>query len=164
MKTKLGIDMDTTKERFIMTDGYISVNNEKLFIEVNSSKKDYKDRGGWLGILLALVGLSIFRTLRRDKLFSSISDYVDLSLQVIGAVTIIGILYYIFFMRKSPKNLVINELKKIEIEAKDLETEVSLIFNDKRQKDLEFRTHENQLEPFLEALKKRNTRLEIKHI
>lgn len=153
-----------SNERFVLVDGYISMNNEKLKLDINETKKDLKNRGGWLSIFLGFVGFSIFRTFKKDEAFEKVFDYVNIGIQILGFITILVILYYILFFRKSKKNLVINQIKRIEIDKGELETELTLIFNNNRHKDLEFRTLENQIEPFIEALKKRNSRFEIKHL
>ncbi len=152
------------REQFVLTDGYIDMNNEKLFLDVNETKKDVRQRGGWLSVFLVFVGISVLHNLRDINYFKKVFHYFDFGLRILGGIAIIAILYYIFFMRKSKKNLIINEIKRIDIDKEELETDVTLVFNNNRKKDLEFRTLENQVEPFLKAIKKRNTRIEIKHI
>ena len=151
-------------ERFVLVDGYISMNNEKLELEINNSRKDLKERGGWLSVFFVFVGISVLSSLRKDDYFKKITEYIDFGLRILGMIAIVGILYYILFMKKSKKNLIINEIKRVDIDKGELETEVTLVFNNRREKELEFRTLENQVNPFIEALKKRNTRIEIKHI
>lgn len=151
-------------ERFVLADGYVSMTNEKLELDINQIRKDVKNRGGWLSIFLGFVGISVFRTFQKDNAFEKVFDYINIGIQILGAITIIAILFYLIFLRKSKKNLIINEIKRVDIDKGEFETEVTLVFNSGREKDLEFRTLENQVNPFIEALKKRNTRIEIKHI
>lgn len=151
-------------KKFILVDGYVSMNNQQLFLDINNTKNDIKSRGGWLGVFLTLVGISVFNNFRSDSYFGSFFHYFDFGLRILGGFTIIAVLYYLFFLKKSKKKLIINEIKKIEIDKKEFESETSIIFQNNRQQDLNFRNLENQLEPFLDELKKRNSRIEIKNI
>ena len=151
-------------KKFILVDGYVSMNNQQLFLDINNTKNDIKSRGGWLGVFLTLVGISVFNNFRNDSYFGSFFHYFDFGLRILGGLTIIVVFYYLFFLKKSKKNLIINEIKKIEIEKKEFESETSIVFQNNRQQDLNFRNLENQLESFLDELKKRNSRIEIKNI
>ena len=151
-------------EKFVMVYGYVKMDNSQLFLDVKDLKKDIKDRGGWLAILFALTGLSVFRNFRNDEYFEKIAHYIDMGLRILGMLAIVAILWYLIFKKKSKKNMMINDIQTIEIDKSEFETEVTLQFSSKREVDLNFRNLENQLEPFLEALKKRNSRLIIKNI
>lgn len=147
--------------KYILVDGYVSLNNEQLFIDVNETKKDVKQRGGWLSVFLTLLGVSIYKNLRNEKYFEKVFEYVDFGLRIIGFITILIVLYYLFFLRKSKKNLIINEVVKLEIQKFEFETELTLVFSSKRKYDISFRNLENQIEPFIEELKKKNSRIQI---
>jgi len=151
-------------KKFVLTDGYVSMDNKQLFIEINSLKKDLKHRGGWLGILLSFLTIKLFLDFSKEEVFVKVSDYISIGLQFLGVVAIILIFVYLLFLRKSKNNLMINDIIKIELDKQEFETNVSLIFSSKREFDLSFRNLENQIEPFLEDLKKRNTRLNIESI
>ena len=151
-------------KKIVLVNGYISMNNEQLFLDINKTKSDLKSRGGWLGVFFTLIGVSVFNNLKNVNYFSSFFHYFDFSLRILGGLAILAIFYYLIFMRKSKKNLIINEVKKIELEKKEFETEVSIIFNNERQQDLNFRNLENQLELFLEEFKKRNSRVKVEHL
>ena len=148
-------------KKFVMTDGYISMNNIQLFLEVNNTRNDLKSRGGWLGVFLAFIGISVFHSIKTIDYFKTFFDYFDFGLRILGGITIIIVLFYFIFIKKRKKNLIINEIQKIELDKKEFETEVSIIFNDKRRQELSFRNLENQLEPFLTDIKNRNTRIKI---
>lgn len=148
-------------KKFILVDGYISMDNSQLFIDINNFKKDLKNRGGWLGLFFTLIGISVFNNFRNEKYFEKVFHYLDFGFRIIGMLTIIIVFYYVFFMRKSSRKLFINEITKVEIEKGEFETEIVLNFSNKRSKDITFRNLENQIEPFLETLKKRNSRIEF---
>lgn len=151
-------------KKYVLVDGYVSFNNEQLFVDINKTKKDVKHRGGWLGIFFVFVSISVFANLRKEIYFEKVFHYFDFGLRVLTLFVILGVLYYLFFLRKSKKNLFINDITKIEIDKEEFETEVTLVFSNKRKYDISFRNLENQLEPFLEELKKRNTRIEVKFL
>ena len=140
------------------------MDNKQLFVDINETKKDLKQRGGLLGILLAFVGLSTYHNIRNTEYFQKIAHYFDFGLRILGMIAIVAILYYLFFLRKSKKNLIINEIIKVTIDKLEFETEVTLKFSNKREYEVNFRNLENQLEPFIEEIKKRNTRVEISNI
>ena len=150
-------------KKFVLVDGYISLDNKQLFIDINNTKKDLKNRGGLSVILFVFLGISVFRNLKNDNYFEKVSHYIDFGIRVIGMIAIVAIIYYLLFLRKSEKNLIINDILKIEVEKKEFETEITIVFSSKREFDISFRNLENQTEPFLEELKKRNSRIEIKH-
>ena len=151
-------------DKFVLVEGYVSIDNTQLHIDINNLKRDVKDRGGWLAVVFTLVGLSTFRSIRDDKYFEKISHYIDFGLRVIGMIAIVLIFWYLIFKKKSKKKLIINEITSIEVTKEEFETELIIQFNDKREIDLNFRNLENQLTPFLETLKKRNTRIKIEYI
>ncbi|MHB0756154.1 hypothetical protein [Polaribacter sp. M15] len=151
-------------KKFILVDGYVYMNNHQLFLEINRFKNDLKSRGGWLGIFFALVGISVFHSIKTINYFKTFFDYFDLGLRILGLITIVFVFIYLIFFYKSKKKLLINEITKIKIEKILLETEVTIYFSKRRRLNLTFRNLENQLEPFIEEIKKRNSRITIKNI
>lgn len=151
-------------EKFVMVDGYISMDNKQLFLDINKHKRDLKSRGGWLGVFFAFVGISVLHTFKRMELLQNFFDYFDFGLRILGFIAIILMIIYLIFFRKSNKKLYINEIQKIDVEKQEFETEVSIIFNNKKRLELEFRNLENQLHPFIEAMQKRNTRIKVEHL
>jgi hypothetical protein len=140
------------------------MNNSQLFIDINEVKKDVKSRGGWLAVFFAFLGVSVFNNLRNEKYFERIFNYIDFGLRVIGMLAIVMIFWYLIFRRKSKRNLIINDIETIEVDKQEFETAITIRFHQKREIELNFRNLENQIEPFLEALKKRNSRVQIKPI
>ncbi|WP_439132790.1 hypothetical protein [Polaribacter sp.] len=151
-------------KKYVLVNGYISINNERLFLDINKTKDDIKSRGGWLGVFLAFIGISVLHSIKTVDYFKTFFNYFDFGLRILGGITIIVVLIYLIFLKKRKKNLILNDIQRIELDKLEFETEVSIIFNDKRRQELNFRNLENQIEPFLEELKKRNTRIKIKHL
>jgi hypothetical protein len=108
-----------TTKRIVLVNGYISMNNEQLFLDINNTKSDIKQKGGWLGVFLTFIGISVFNNLKNTGYFSSFFHYFDFGLRILGGLAILAVFYYLIFMRKSKKNLIINEVKKIELEKKE---------------------------------------------
>ena len=151
------------KEQFVLVDGYISMDNSKLYLDIkNNIKSDVKKRGGWLTIFLGIVGFSTFRNLQNDAYFEKVAHYINFGIRILGILTAVAILWYLLFKGKSKRNLIINEIKTIEIDQYEFESELTIQFLNKREIDLSFRNLEHQMDPFIEALKKRNSRIIIK--
>lgn len=148
-------------DKFVLVDGYVSIDNSRLYVDINNFKKDVKERGGWLAIFFTVIGISVYRNIRNDNYFEKITHYIDFGLRIIGIVVIVILFWYIIFKRKSKRNLIINDIESVEIDKAEFETELIIKFANKREIDLSFRNLENQIEPFIEALKKRNTRIKI---
>lgn len=149
-------------EKFVLVNGYVSMDNSQLFLDINSFRSDLKNRGGWLGVIFAFLGISIFNSFRNVDYFEKVFHYIDFGLRILGMITIIVIFWYLIFIKKSKKKLFINDISTIELYPKEFETEVTIKFSGRGEIDLSFRKLENQLSPFLEAIKKRNTRVIIK--
>ena len=76
------------KEKFILTDGYVEVDNTQFHIQVNGFKKDLKNRGGWLTVLLVIISTNVFNNFRNEKHFQKASNYFDFGLRILGMITI----------------------------------------------------------------------------
>jgi hypothetical protein len=115
-------------KKFVLTDGYVSMDTKQLHVEINTTKNDIKKRGGWLGILLSFLTLKLFLDFSEEEVFDKVSDYFSIGFQFLGVVTIILIFMYLLFLRKSKNNLMINDIIKIELDKQVFETNVSLVF------------------------------------
>ena len=149
-------------DQFVLVNGYIKIDNSKIVIEERNT--ELKDRGGFIGILFALICISLYHDFQKIETLKSFFFYFNIVLKFIGIITIIYLLFYISFQKKWSKRLIINELTKIVIESSEFEYDVKLVFNNARNREIEFRKLENQFEPFLELLKKRNSRIIIEEI
>lgn len=151
-------------EKFVLVDGYIKLNNVQLFLDINEFKKDLKNRGGWLGVFFTFLGLSLLHNIKDVEYFEKLFNIFDFGLRILGMIAIIIILWYLFFKKKSKKNLIINEIESIDINKEELETELTLKFDNKKEIELKFRNLENQINPFIESLKRRNSRIKVNNI
>ena len=125
-------------EKFVLVDGYVVLNNEQLFIKKKEFQNDLKSRGGWLGVFLSFLGISVYNNLKKEEYFIRIFDYIDFGLRILGIIAIIGIFIYLIFLRKSKKKLYINDIIRIEKTEKEFQTDVALVFSSKREYDLRF--------------------------
>ena len=142
------------KEKFILTNGYIKVDNKNLYI-----KKKEKHKQNVFLVLLIIAFL--FKKLKDINISKQI-DYIEIGIFVIVSLILISLLIYFIFFYHWKNKIDISSISKIEVNNEDdLETEIYIITNKNRQKNIIFRSLENQLKPFLESLKKRNSRIEI---
>ncbi|PQJ22896.1 hypothetical protein [Tenacibaculum sp. SG-28] len=149
-------------ERFVLVNGYINLDNSQLYID--EFKQEVKNRGGLLGIFLGFLIITIHHNLKNVKYFEKLFSFFDFGLRILGIITIIIALFYLIFKKKSKKNLIINEIESIELSKNEFETELTLTFSDKKEIALNFRNLENQINPFIESLKKRNSRIKIEYL
>lgn len=157
--------MNKVIERFVLIDSFLEISNDTLIIKdkKNRIKNDLIRKGGVITIIVSVLIYNIFKKTMNDFSEKTI-NYVSLFLQSIGILFLIALFIYLIFRHKWKNSIKINELIKIEIDSDDeFEYDLTLITYDKRSKLISFRKLENQLEPFLETLKKRNTRIEIKY-
>ena len=129
-------------KKFVLVDGYVSLNNEQVLVDLKTFNRDLKSRGGWLGVFFAFVGISVFHSIKTIDYFKTFFDYFDFGLRVLGGLTIIGVIYYLLFLKKSKKSLIINEIVKIKLDKNEFETDVSIVFSNKRELDVSFRNLE----------------------
>jgi hypothetical protein len=162
--------METNKssERFVLTDRYLEISNNKINILDKKGKRIrnelFSKNNGWLVVIGVVLTGNIIREFIKG--FSEkISDYISVGLQGLALIVIICLIIYLMFRHNFKNNIEIVDISKIEIDSEDdFEHEVSLITTSKREKIVSFRKLENQLEPFIETLKKRNSRIVIKNI
>ena len=149
------------EKEFVLLNGYVKLNNEQLFIK--KKNKEIKERGGYTGIIFILILFSLFRSFNNLDTLKKISDYINIFLQCLGFLVIIYLFYYMIFKKKWSKKLYINDIEKVSLDKDEFETEITIMFSNKREIFLGFRNLENQIEPFIAALKKRNNRISIQH-
>ncbi|RNC84940.1 MAG: hypothetical protein ED556_10180 [Winogradskyella sp.] len=160
--------MNKSSERFILVDRYLDISNNQINIIDKKGRRIknelFSKNNGWLIVIGVVLTGNIIRKYTTD--FSEkLSDYISIGLQSLGLIFIISLSVYLVFRHKWSNLIEIVEISKIEIDSEDeFEYEVSLITKSKRTKTLIFRKLENQLQPFLEAIKKRNSRVLINYI
>ena len=154
--------MSRNIEKFTLTNGFIEISNNQ--INIKEKGNSFKTRV----VTAILVIAFIYRLINKSNIFSKTDitkDYFYLVILVIVSLLFLALLTYFVFFHHWKNSMKITTITKIEIDKEDsLETEISIITNKSRQKHIEFRNLENQVEPFLEELKKRNSRIEIKHL
>ncbi|WP_338731126.1 hypothetical protein [Mangrovimonas cancribranchiae] len=153
------------KKRFVLVQGYVSMDNDTLYVENNKHNivQDLKSKT----ILPIIAGILLYNIIQKQKFNSTIEttkEIILLGFQWLGLIVIILIIAYLIFKIHWSNKIIINNLKKIEIDnSDDFVTEMTLTTVKNREKHMEFRKLENQLEPFLEEIKKRNSRIKIKY-
>ena len=148
---------------FILVDGKIVVNSETLQIYKDGGLlKEIKEKG-WILIIAILLIYRIQQSVFTNN-FESTMDYVGFSLRLTVVIIIVALVFYYLLRYNWYNTIKINSVEAIEIEQNNNETELTIITSNKREKIIVFRTLENQVEPFIEALKRGNSRIVIKLI
>lgn len=147
-------------KKFVLLNGYVEIDNEQFYLDLKN--KEIKERGGYISIFLGIfLFASLQEFLKKETFLEDLGDYLDLFILIIGVVVLITIVYYLIFKKKWSKKNYLNEIKKIKLDKDEFETEVIICFQNKREIILEFRNLENQINPFIEELQKRNSRIII---
>lgn len=148
---------------FILVDGKIVVNSETLQIYKDGGLlKEIKEKG-WILIIATLLIYRIQQSVFTNN-FESTMDYVSFSLRLTVVIIIVALVFYYLLRYNWYNTIKINSVEAIEIEQNNNETELTIITSNKREKTIVFRTLENQVEPFIETLKRGNSRIVIKQI
>ncbi len=151
-------------EKFVLEEGTVSVSNTELKLEFEKYKATKKDIFMWI-FFIAFV-LDHYYDDFRDGVFpGSIWNYFKVVLFTFVGFMIIFKIYHFIFKKNFKSKIVINDIQKIKIDEdfdNDHILEADIIRNNGRIQTLKFRKLKNQLEPFLETIKKRNTRVIIK--
>lgn len=143
-------------DKFVLLNGYVKLNNEKLFYE--QIKDDNFKEINILGILIMLYVM--YSNIKEGEFLYSLVDYIGL----VVIIFLIYKLYVVLFLKKGKGKLMINEIEQVEVlddDDDELHYSVVLSFSDRRKRSFCFRKFENQLDPFLSALKKRNSRIVV---
>ncbi|MCH2033440.1 MAG: hypothetical protein MK202_07955 [Tenacibaculum sp.] len=155
--------MKKYKFNFFLVDGKVVVDSEQIKILKNGGfLKEVKTKS-WLIIVSALIIYRIQQSIFTND-FDSPMDYVGFGLRLVVILIIVALVFY-YSLRFNWKNIIkINDIESIIVEEDEIETELTIITSNKREKLLEFRTLENQHSNFTEALQKRNSRIVIKNM
>ncbi|AUC14292.1 hypothetical protein BTO06_03655 [Tenacibaculum sp. SZ-18] len=154
--------MKEYKFNFFLVDGQAVVDSEQIKILKNGGfLKELKTKG-WFIIVSALIIYRIQQSIFSED-FDSPMDYVGFGLRLVVILIIVALVFY-YSLRFNWKNTIkINDIESIIVEEDEIETELTILTSNKREKLLEFRTLENQSSNFIEALQKRNSRIVIKN-
>lgn len=147
--------------KYILVDGYLEIDNEKISFSKRSD--DSLKKRNRSNIIITIVFIGSLQYLMKINALHKVKDYIDVFLSALGLLVSAYLIYYLAFKKVWSKKITINTISKIIIKKDDYETEVIIKLLNKREKELNFRTLENQVEPFIEQLKKRNSRIKISH-
>lgn len=151
--------------KFVLVDGYVYITNDTVTLEGESYslKKDAK-RYGIVGAVTFLLTYHMIMDLLEENALRHIKDYISKGLQFLGITFLIFAVLYAIFKLKWGNSIVINEIKELKIDTSDeFAVDVEIVNNRNRVKSISFRKLENQLEPFIEELKKKNSRINIRY-
>lgn len=155
--------MDKPQFKFTLVDGEVVVDNEKIKIYKNGGfLKELKEKS-WLLFISILIIYKIQKSIFNND-FESTMDYVGFALRLIVASIILLLGIYYAFRYNWLSTIQINTIETIESEENNNEIELTLITSNKREKTVNFRKLENQVDPFIQIIQKRNSRVQIKNI
>ncbi|MFY7670165.1 hypothetical protein ACOSP6_03685 [Tenacibaculum sp. MEBiC06402] len=147
---------------YILVDGKAVVNSESLQIYKDGGLvKEIKEKG-WLLVISILIIYKIQKSVFKND-FETTMDYVGFGLRLVVVIFIVALVFYYLLRYNWLNTIKINMIESIEIEQNKNETELNIVTSNKREKTIVFRTLENQVEPFIEDLMKRNSRIVIKN-
>ncbi len=152
-------------ESFVLVNGYVALDN--TLMKIDNRKQSIKNDLKSSSLIIIVGGIIIFNLFKKYQFSNGIETFKSLfylGLQLLGIIGIIMILYYAIFKKKWSNNISIRDIAIIEIDNDDdFEHELTVITTNRREKILNFRKLEHQLEPFLEAIKKKNSRITVKY-
>ncbi|WP_435415693.1 hypothetical protein [Polaribacter aestuariivivens] len=155
------------KNSFKLIKGTLEITNSEINIKYRKLKYALdllKFFGG-----ISLVSAFIDKVKNYEKI---IGIYENIKFWIFGiaSVYLVYLIFEFIFKRIWKFKIIINDIIKIEIENEDEKNEeidddskikIKIINSNGRYKKVELQKQNNQLEPFLEAIKKRNTRVKI---
>ena len=145
-------------EKFVLDKGTISISNTELKLEFDRFKIIKKDVLIWIFVLA--YSLDKYEDFQKGLFPNTVYDYFKVAMFTFLGFLIVVYIYDFFFKKNFSSKIVINDIQKIKIDEdfdNDHMLEVDIIKNNGRVQRLKFRKLENQLEPFLKAIEKRNT-------
>ncbi|CAL2061102.1 hypothetical protein [Tenacibaculum sp. 190524A05c] len=155
--------MDKSQFKFTLVDGEVVVDNEVIKIyKKGGFLKEIKEKS-WLLFISILIIYKIQKSIFNND-FESTMDYVGFALRLVVALVILLLGIYYAFRYNWLSSIQLNTIETIEFEENNNEIELTLITSNKREKILNFRKLENQVDPFIQVIQKRNSRVKIKNI
>ncbi len=148
---------------FTLLDGSISIDNESLKIHKKGGFTKQLREKGWLLLIAILITYKGQKNIFANEL-NSTKNYLSFTLSIVMILIIIALTLFYVFKYNWNDTISINKIETIEKEENDSEVELNIITSNKREKSIKFRTLENQVSPFIEALLKRNSRIIIKNL
>lgn len=155
--------MDKSQFKFTLVDGEVVVDNEVIKIyKKGGFLKEVKEKS-WLLFISILIIYKVQKSIFNND-FESTMDYVGFALRLLVALVILLLGIYYAFRYNWLSSIQLNTIETIEFAENNNEIELTLITSNKREKILNFRKLENQLDPFIQVIQKRNSRVKIKNI
>ncbi|CAL2091383.1 conserved hypothetical protein [Tenacibaculum sp. 190524A05c] len=155
--------MDKSQFKFTLVDGEVVIDNEVIKIyKKGGFLKEIKEKS-WLLFISILIIYKIQKSIFNHD-FESTMDYVGFALRLVVALVILLLGIYYAFRYNWLSSIQLNTIETIEFEENNNEIELTLITSNKREKILNFRKLENQVDPFIQVIQKRNSRVKIKNI
>ena len=155
--------MDKSQFKFTLVDGEVVVDNEVIKIyKKGGFLKEVKEKS-WLLFISILIIYKVQKSIFNND-FESTMDYVGLALRIVAVLVILLLGIYYAFRYNWLSSIQLNTIETIEFEENNNEIELTLITSNKREKILNFRKLENQVDPFIQVIQKRNSRVKIKNI
>lgn len=152
-------------EKFVLEEGSVSVSNTELKLEFDRFKIIKKDVLIWCFVIA--YGMDMTEDFRNGELPNTVYDYFKAGIFILLGLLVLMYIYDFIFKKNFKATIVINDIEKIHIDENfdnDHITELDIVRNNGRVQKLKFRKLENQLEPFLDLVQKRNTRIVLKNM
>lgn len=155
-------------KNYYLIDGHLEINNSTL--KIKYSKYRYA-----LKVLKFFGSISmIYLFIKKTTNYQNITGiYENIKFWIFGFASIY--LFYLFFYSLFKivwiNKIELNDIVKIEVENdegedidEDSKIEITLIKNNGRKKIIELQKEKNQFDPFLDEIKKRNSRIQIEYL
>ncbi|CAL2082103.1 hypothetical protein [Tenacibaculum sp. 190524A05c] len=155
--------MDKSQFKFTLVDGEVVVDNEVIKIyKKGGFLKEIKEKS-WLLFISILIIYKVQKSIFNND-FESTMDYVGFALRLLVALVILLLGIYYAFRYNWLSSIQLNTIETVEFEENNNEIELTLVTSNNREKILNFRKLENQVDPFIQVIQKRNSRVKIKNI
>ncbi len=152
------------KDKFQFVNGHVTLSNDIL--EVDKSFRIKEDNMLFYGVAsISIVATFVDKVINFNSIVG-LWGYLKLGLYGMAILFILYSVYNLIFKKHWSNKIEINEISIVDVdndEENKFVTEITISTNTKREKVIKFRKLENQVEPFLQSLKRRNARIEVKY-
>tara|TARA_R110002126_G_scaffold291243_3_gene451345 strand:+ start:15324 stop:15797 length:474 start_codon:yes stop_codon:yes gene_type:complete len=155
--------------KYQLINGYILMNNSELYIKYSLKKYFYL----FFKMIGSIAVLSSF-VKKYNNYENIIGVYENIKFWIFGMASVYLVYLFFEFIFKSMwfSEIAIHEIIKMQIENdedekeidEDSKIEITLIKNNGRRKIIELQKQKNQLQQFIEEIKKRNSRIKIEYL
>ncbi len=148
-------------DKFILVNGNIKISNTEIKLDIDRFE-EMKNK-----LYFILFPLTWCVDYFEPNLDFLKTNYFRSIIFIMLSIFIIYTFFYMLFFMNWSRNINITSIKKIfidyETENKH-EIEIDIVIKNNRNQIIKFRKKENMLEPFIDSLKKRNSRIIIDYI